>query len=139
MNRKKYLLAVLAAFVLYSGLGFLIHEAILAPDYEPLIGTVLRTNQGFSDRLPVLYAGNLIFALAFCLVYVKGYEPGKGWLGQGLRFGLLLGLLLAPFALLGYVIFPVEGSLAAKWVVLGYLQVVVTGLGVARVYQPPAS
>ncbi len=138
MNGKKYLLTVVVAFVLYSVLGFLIHEIILAPDYEPLIGTVLRTDQGFSDRLPALYVGNLIFALAFCLVYVKGYEPGKSWLGQGLRFGLIVGLLLVPFALVGYVIFPVEGSLAAKWVVFGYLQVVITGLGVARLYQPPA-
>ncbi|MDA2915146.1 hypothetical protein MYX77_14565, partial [Acidobacteriia bacterium AH_259_A11_L15] len=81
MNVKKYLLAVVVAFVLYSGLGFGIHEVILKQDYQPLIGQVLRTEEAFADRIPYLYVANLVFALAFCCIYVKGYEAGKGWLG----------------------------------------------------------
>ncbi len=136
MNAKKYLLAVVAAFVLYSGLGFGIHEVILKQDYQPLIGQVLRTEEAFADRIPYLYVANLVFALAFCCIYVKGYEAGKGWLGQGLRFGLIAGTLLAPFALTEYVVFPVSGWLALKWIGFGYLQVIITGLGVAGIYRP---
>lgn len=138
MDVKKYLLAVVAAFVLYSALGFVIHEVILEAEYQPLVGSVLRTEEAFADRLPYLYVANLLFALAFCFIYVKGYEAGKAWLGQGVRFGLILGTLLAPFALAEYVVFPVAGSLVLKWIGFGYLQAVLTGLVVAGIYRPPS-
>jgi len=136
MNLKKYLLAATGVFVAYSGLGLLIHEVILAPDYEPMVGTALRSAEEFGARVPLLYAGNLIFALAFCFIYAKGYEPGKSWLGQGARYGLILGALLVPVALAEYVVFPVASSLAAKWIVLGYAQIVVAALVAAGLYRP---
>jgi hypothetical protein len=136
MDIKKFLLAALAVFVAYSALGYLIHNIILAGDYEPLVGTTLRTAEGFTQRLPMLYLANLIFALAFCLIYTRGYERGKGWLGQGVRYGLLVGTLLAPVALIEYVVYPVAGALALKWIFYGYLQVVVCGVATAGLYRP---
>lgn len=136
MNMKRYLLAALAAFVAYSGLGLLIHEGLLTADYEPLLGSVLRSGEGFSARVPLLYLGNLVFALALALIYVKGYEAKKGWIGQGVRFGLILGTLLAPIALTEYVVYPVAGGLALKWIAFGYVQILITALVVAGIYQP---
>ncbi len=136
MNMKKFLLATLAVFVVYSGLAFLIHEVILGPDYEPLVGSVARNVEEFTQRVPLLYFGNLVFALAFCLIYIKGYEPARGWLGQGLRYGLLVGTLLAPMALTEYVVYPVAFALALKWIVYGYVQIVACALAAAGVYRP---
>lgn len=136
MNLTKYLLAALAVFVVYSGLGYAIHEVILAADYEPLLGSVLRSVDEFSKRMLVLYLGNLVFSLAFCLIYVKSYERGKNWIGQGFRFGLILGTLLVPVALTEYVVFPLSAALALKWIGLGYLQIVITALVAAGLYQP---
>lgn len=138
MNAKKYLLAVVAVFVAYSGLGYLIHEVLLDADYQPMVGTVLRNVDAFGRRLPFLYVGNLIFALALCLIYVQGYEPRKNWIGQGLRFGLIMALLLAPMALTTYVVYPVTGMLAVKWLIFGSLQIVITSLVAAGLYQTPA-
>ncbi|MBI2955838.1 MAG: hypothetical protein HYY26_00865 [Acidobacteria bacterium] len=138
MNAKKYVLAALGVFVAYSVLGYLIHEVLLAADYAPLLGTVVRAEEEFIPRLPFLYLGNLVFVLAFCLVYVKGYEPGKGWIGQGLRFGLILAALLAPVAITGYVVYPVPGLLALKWVVLGTVQILVSALVAAGIYRAEA-
>ena len=138
MNLKKYLLAVVAVFVAYSGLGYLIHEVLLDADYQPMVGSVLRGVEEFGRRLPFLYLGNLVFALAFCLIYVKGYEPRKNWIGQGLRFGLFMALLLAPLALTSYVVYPVTGALAVKWVIFGSLQILITSLVVAGLYQTQA-
>lgn len=137
MDTKKYLIAVIVVFVVYSGLGYVIHELVLGVDYEPLVGSVLRSVEDFSKRMLFLYLGNLVFALGFCLVYVKGYEPGKHWFGQGVRFGLILGTLLAPAALTTYVIYPVPGTLALKWIALGYVHILISGLVVAGIYQTP--
>lgn len=136
MDTKRFLLAAVAVFVFYSGLAFLIHEVILGPEYEPMVGSLLRSVEEFSQRMLFLYLGNLVFALAFCLIYAKGYEPGKGWIGQGLRYGLIIGTLLAPFAVTEYVVYPVAGTLAVKWIVFGYLQILISALVAAGIYQP---
>ena len=136
MDTKKFLLASLAVFVAYSVLGYLIHHVILTADYEPMVGSSIRTMEEFTQRLPVLYLGNLVFALAFSLIYAHGYEHGKAWLGQGLRYGLFVGTLLAPVAMTEYVVYPVEGALALKWILYGYVQLVVCGVAAAVLYQP---
>lgn len=136
MDTRKLLVATAAVFVVYSGLAFVIHEVILGPDYEPMVGSALRSVEAFTQRVPLLYLGNLVFALAFCLIYAKGYEPTKGWLGQGLRFGLILGTLLAPIALTEYVVYPVAGLLALKWILFGYVQVILSALVAAGLYRP---
>lgn len=136
MDLKKYLLAVVAVFVVYSGLAFVIHNVLLAADYAPLIGTTLRPFEEFARRMPFLYLSNLVFAAAFCLIYVQGYERAKPWLGQGLRFGLILGTLLAPVAVTEWVAYPVPNAVVLKWVVFGYAQLMVCGLTAAAFYQP---
>ena len=139
MNLKKYMIATLVVYVVYSALSFVIHNIILEAEYEPMVGTVLRTVSDFGLRAPLLYLGNLVFALAFCAIYTYGYEPGKGWVGQGIRYGLLMGTLLAPVAVTEYVVYPVAGALALKWLVFGYAQALVCGLVLAALYTLPAS
>jgi len=138
MNLKKYMIATLVVYVVYSALAFVIHNIILEAEYEPMVGTVLRTVSDFGLRAPLLYLGNLVFALAFCAIYTFGYEPGKSWIGQGVRYGLLMGTLLAPVAITEYVVYPVAGSLALKWVVFGYFQALACGLVMAALYILPA-
>ena len=138
MNLKKYMIATLVVYVVYSALAFFIHNIILEAEYEPMVGTVLRTVSDFGLRAPLLYLGNLVFALAFCAIYTFGYEPGKSWIGQGVRYGLLMGTLLAPVAITEYVVYPVAGSLALKWVVFGYFQALACGLVMAALYILPA-
>jgi hypothetical protein len=97
MDTKKFLLAALAVFVVYSALAYATHEVMLEPDYRSL-GSSVRALDEFTQRMPLLYLGNLVFALAVSYVYLQGYEKDKNWIGQGLRFGLLMGTLLVPVA-----------------------------------------
>jgi hypothetical protein len=136
MDVKKYLIAVIVVFVVYSAAAYLTHNVLLAPDYAAMSAT-LRSESAFLQRMPVLYLANLIFALGFCVIYTRGYEPGKNWLGQGFRYGLFVGTLLAPVALAAYVAFPLPGSVAVKWIGLGYVQVVIAGLTAASIYRHP--
>jgi len=138
MNLKKYMIAVLVVYVAYSGLAFILHNIILEDDYAPLVGTLLRSVSEFGLRAPLLYLGNLIFALAFCALYTFGYEPRKNWLDQGLRYGLLMGTLLAPIAITQYVVYPIAGLLVVKWILFGYFQALVSGVALAALYTLPA-
>ena len=134
MNLKKFALAAGAAFIAYSALAYLIHNVLLVGDYQAIQGS-LRAPEEFLARLPLLYLGNPIFAAAAALIYAYGYEPGKNWVGQGARFGLILGTLMAPVALTEYVVYPVPGALALKWIAFGYLQLLITGWVVAGIYR----
>jgi len=135
MNTKKFLLASLAVFVVYSALAYATHEVMLERDYRAL-GTSVRALDEFTQRMPLLYLGNLVFALAVSYVYIQGYEKDKNWIGQGLRFGLLMGTLLVPVALAVYVAFPIPFALALKWIGYGYLQLVITAWVIAGIYRP---
>ena len=134
MNLKKLGIASGAAFVAYSALAYVIHNVLLVGDYQA-IATSLRTPEEFLQRLPLLYLGNLVFAVAVTIIYAHGYEPSKNWIGQGFRFGLIVGTLMAPVALTEYVVYPVPGALALKWIVYGYLQMVITAWVVAGIYR----
>ncbi len=135
MDTKKYLIAVIVVFVVYSGVAYPIHQVLLRPDYESL--EAVRDFAEFTKRVPLLYLANLIFSLAFCYIYIQGYEPNKHWLRQGVRYGLVVATLLAPMALIGYVALPIPLLLALKLIVLNYAHLVITALVAAGVYQTP--
>lgn len=135
MDTKRYLIAVIVVFVVYSGVAYPIHQVLLRPDYESL--EAVRDFSEFTKRVPLLYLANLIFSLAFCYIYIQGYEPNKHWLRQGVRYGLVVATLLAPMALIGYVALPIPLLLALKLIVLNYVHLVITALVAAGVYQTP--
>lgn len=137
LDWKKYLVSVIVVFVVCIALSYLIHELLLAGDYarQPALW---RTQTEIWKRIPFAYFAQLIFALAFCFIYTKGLEAQKHWLGQGLRYGLLVGsLMFVPAALVLYVVEPLELGLALKWVIFGYGQMLVLGAVVAALYRPP--
>ena len=55
-------------------------------------------------------AASLIGFFVFAYAYAKGYEGGDGAI-EGLRFGVIVGLLLSCFAVVwNYVVLPMSGS-----------------------------
>jgi hypothetical protein len=74
----------------------------------------------------------------FAYAYAKGYEGGSGAV-EGLRFGVVVGLLLACFAVVwNYVVLPVSGSLGVAWVVDTLVEMALYGVVVGLVYRPIA-
>lgn len=78
-----------------------------------------------------------IAAPVFAFVYTKGYEAGKGGIGQGVRFGFYLGVFLAASISLGfYAALPIPGILAVYWFIGGVVEYVVVGAVVGAIYKP---
>lgn len=136
LDWKKYLLAVITVFVVSAIVGYVTHEVLLAADYER--SSLWRAQEELWKRMILVYFAQLIFALAFCYIYTKGVEAGKGWLGQGIRYGLLIGsLLFVPGAFVLYAVLNLDLGMALKWIVFGYAQMLVAGLTVAAIYRLP--
>jgi len=78
----------------------------------------------------------LIYVIGAVLVYMRGVER-KPWMGQGIRFGILLALVVVVYSSLSaWVILPIPHMLAVKWIVCESLLSVVFGLAVAGICQP---
>lgn len=141
LNWKRYLIAAIVVFLVYSIADTVIRTVLLARDYwQEDVARLLRPETEIWKRRPAGEFANLILALAFCFIYTKGLEVGKNWLGQGIRYGLLVGSLVSlPAALLQYMVYPLPLLLALKWIVLGYGQMMICGIAVAAIYRLPSS
>ena len=82
------------------------------------------------------FAASALGFLVFAYTFAKGYEGGPG-LMEGLRFGVLVGLLLSCFAVVwNYVTLPLSGSLALAWIVDTIAEMGLYGAVVGLVYRP---
>lgn len=132
---KRYLIPTLAATVVFGALEFVLHGTILHDLYQQT-AAVWRSADEMKSMMPLMWLGYLIFAGVFVWIYDKGYEAGKDRLGQGLRYGFWVGILIAaPSSLVWYVVLPVPAVLAWAWFVGGLVEVTVTGVVVSLLHR----
>jgi hypothetical protein len=133
VNFGRVAAAAIAAWVVYLGVGPLVNNVLLADLYAQharVFRPQAEMNVAFG--LAAAVAGFFVFAYA----YAKGYEGGAGVV-EGLRFGVVVGLLLAAFSVAwNYVVLPVSGALAAAWIVDVIVEMAIYGAVVGLVYKP---
>lgn len=84
----------------------------------------------------LIYAGRLVFSLVFAYVYFKGYEQ-KPWLGEGLRYGMLIAILVAVPNLVYTLVAPAAPAAETTWpLIRNVVQLLVAGPLVALIYRP---
>jgi hypothetical protein len=136
MNAKRWALASLAVFLVLAVLEGVIHGVLLSGLYQQT-SSVWRPQSEIQRNMLLMYLGYLIFAPVFVLIYSKGYEPNKDGLMQGVRFGLIAGLLLSASQTLGwYAVLPIPAILAVWWFVAGMVEAVAAGVAVGLLYRP---
>ena len=133
-KNQSFWLAVLAGFIVLAAGDTLIHRIWLGGTYQQLAhfwrpAEEMRANAW----LPFLSEFSLAFLLA--VIFPIGYER-KTAAGQGLRFGILMGLLIyLPSTLMKYYLYPYPRFLFGIWFISGVLEVAVAGLAVSLIYQ----
>ena len=133
MNVKKLVLTIIVVFVVANITGFLIHALLLAPDYMAVKEHYRPEGQ---EKMIWICLAYLAFAIGSVIVYAKGVEA-KPWLGQGIRFGLLMWLVLAvPSFFIAYAVQPVPTMLMAKQVLFEGIDKIVLGVITAALYRP---
>lgn len=135
MNVKRWLLASLAVLVVIAAFEFVINNVLLMGIYEQT-ASVWRPMPEIQSRIWLFWVVYIIFAPIFSFTYTKGYESAKSGLGQGLRFGLYIGLLLAPITSLGwYAVLPIPAMLAAYWFAGTLVECLAAGITVGLIYR----
>jgi hypothetical protein len=129
---KKVIPGFIAVYVVMSLLNFLIHNVMLRDTYMTLVQTGLMRNEE-SGMMWIYFVTALVVSFFFTLIFSKGYE-GKG-IGEGVRFGLYAGLLVAvQFAYDSYASYPLPYSLALQWFLYTTIEYIILGIVVAAVF-----
>jgi hypothetical protein len=132
MNVKRFILAVLAVFVLDQVGAYLIHGVLLMDDYLAL-QDVWRPDM--MNYMWVMMLTSVVFSLLFVYVFVKGYE-GKG-IVEGVRYGIIIGLFMNFVGVVNqWVIYPITIGLAVKWFISFMILFVIHGIVVSAIYKP---
>jgi hypothetical protein len=135
MNFMRVAMAALAAWVLYMLMGYLVHGVLLRDLYMQYTG-VMRPEAQAQAILPVNFGVVLVGFFAFAYAYAKGYEGGNG-LQEGLRFGVLVGIMLCTFGTIWeYMVWPVGRRLLAAWLIDYIVEFALYGIVVGLIYEP---
>ena len=136
MRLKQYLLAWVAASAVIVVGDTLIHHIWLGPFYRATAAW-WRPADEMRSTMPLMLLSQLTLAILLTFIYAKGYEPRNGTLGQGFRFGVLMGLLLAvPQNLMNAFVYPYPTTLIINWMVGTLLEVTVAGMVIGLLYKP---
>ena len=133
MNHPRVALAAVAAWVVSVVLGYFVNAYLLMDLYaahEALFRPQVEVNVflGFGAQLLAFFV--------FAYMYAKGYEGTSG-LQEGLRFGVLVGLLLLGFSSAwNYAVLRVSDALGMAWMIDGLVQMSIYGVVVGLVYKP---
>ncbi|OGC75857.1 MAG: hypothetical protein A2145_05145 [candidate division Zixibacteria bacterium RBG_16_40_9] len=139
MNSKKFWIGVVATFFVYGILQFVIHGWMLRNMYDAT-AHLWKEQAVMQSRFYGHLLADFLFALLFCFIYVKGYEPPKAGVAQGIRYGLYMGLFVQlPMTFTYFAVFNAPGSLLVWWLIYGLLTYIICGGILGAIYKPKAA
>ena len=141
MTRARTIGTIVAAFMVAQILAVAIHGFILAADYEPLEGTLLRSVTGGTPPWQMLFLPLVHLSGVVTLVWVYGRLrlAGSVW-SRGLVLGMVgYGLGQLPLWLLWYAQQPWPGAIVWKQLVLELVSSIAIGLTIASVAPVPVA
>jgi hypothetical protein len=136
MNVKRFVMASVAAFVFVFAFEFLLHGILLKNVYEAT-SNLWRPMGSGTKYMMFMWMSQAGFSAVAAFLFTRHYEA-KG-IGEGVRFGLYVGLLLASIEVGTYCYLPIPVKLTLAWVVGGLLKGLGTGIAVSLVYKNQAT
>jgi hypothetical protein len=97
MNYARIVLAGLAAWIASIAVGYVINDVWLLRLYQANAWAYRRA-EDVRPLLPIGLGAQLLGCLAFAFAYAKGYEREGSGLAQGIRYGLVVAVIIDGFA-----------------------------------------
>jgi len=139
MPTKRLVLATVAVFLLAQVFAIVIHGFVLASDYRPFYGTLLRPMEADPGwQVALLPVRHLAVAIGLVWIAVLAGFQGSVW-SRGARLGLIAWLMGSlPMYVLWYAEQPWPGRLVVKQLPLELVAMVVLGTLAARLVSGPS-
>lgn len=132
MLRQRLWLSCAAVFVVLFGYEWLFHSVLLRDIYLQT-ASLWRTPVEMQAHGVWMILGQITIALVFGFLFSKGYE-NQG-VGEGVRFGMMVGLLMSGPILISYAVQPIPLHLIGAWVAGTIFEFVLAGIVVVAVYR----
>jgi hypothetical protein len=138
MNYGRLAITAVVATIVDMAYGYAIYGVGMASQLAAAPG-VFRPIEAVNGKIPLMALGTLVGMLAAVYIFAKGYEGGRG-AQEGLRFGILVGVLMTGYVLVGdYVVMNIGRRLAVSLAIGTLVEWVVVGVAIGLVYKPAAS
>jgi hypothetical protein len=129
---KRAGLAVVAVFISWSILDFLIHGVLLRPTYEATASLWRPMNE---MNMPVMYLVTLLYTACFVAIYWILIGPKS--LASGIQYGVLFGLATGLSMGFGsYCYMPIPLTLAWSWFLGTLVESIAAGAIVGVILKP---
>ncbi len=138
MNYGRLALAALAATIVDGVYGFVVYGNIISSEFAKY-PAIYRPAESQTAHLPLMFVGLLFAMLVASYLYAKGYEGGSG-VQEGMRFGVLLGLVMVGYvAGVNYAIMNIGKRMAVYYALAALVEWVAIGIVIGFVYSPRAN
>src|SRR3954471_16647177 len=137
MNYGRLVLAAIAATVVDALYGVVVWGLVLNGEFAryPEIYRAAGDTTGFA----LMFIGILAAMLVASWIYAKGYEGGSG-LMEGLKFGIVLALLMAAYiSSTSYGTMRIGKAMALTYAAGQFGEFLLVGLAIGLVYRPAAA
>lgn len=132
-KEKTFWIAVLAGFVVLAACDVLIHQVWLGKTYQEL-AAFWRPAAEMKEKMWLVFLSEFSLAFLLAVIFPLGHEK-KPPVAEGIRFGLLMGLLIyLPAMLMKHYVYPYPTTLLAKWFVAGVAELTLTGTVISLAY-----
>ncbi len=120
---KRTIWAVVAVFISWSILDFILHGLLLRSTYEATANLWRPMDQ---MNMPLMYLVTLVFSACFVLIY--SHMVGQKSVASGIRFGALFGLATGISMGFGsYSMMPIPLTLAWSWFIGSWIEAIAAG------------
>jgi hypothetical protein len=133
MNKRFFIAWVVIFIAWFIGSG-VVHGGLLGADYKAM-GAIFRTEADSQQYFPLMIFAHVLLSGAFVWIYARGLEA-KPWLGQGIRFGIVIALLtIVPTYIIYFVVQPMPVALVCKQVAFDGTLIVMLAIITAFLYR----
>lgn len=130
MNKQRYVISVLVTFVFVFLYDVLVHGFLLKDLYAQT-AALWRPEEEY--KMSVMFISEFGFSAVLAYIFTLNYE-GKG-IGEGVRFGLCIGMLLGAIEIGKYSYMPIPMVLMLSWVLATLLIGLGAGVVLSLVYK----
>jgi len=135
MNIPRLVAGIVAVYIVLQALAAFFHAVVFAAQFAEY-ETILRPGDDMAENLPWILLAHLVQTTAFAVIFVKGYTGGG--VAEGVRFGILGGLLMGATELVWAAALPLSMSTAFLTFATGFVMWLVGGILLALIYKPKA-
>lgn len=129
---KQFWISALVMFLATLVVGFVVHVSLLGADYAAL-PNLYRSEEDSANYFQYMLLAHVLMGIGLTWVYRMGRDD-SAWLGQGLRFGAaLIVLITIPIYMIFYAVQPMPAVLAVKQILFESVGMLIIGMLAAYV------